>query len=218
MRNLARLRYQGALHPQLLFRMRGGRSDERVGLRDQHQSVQGAAQNADGLGHRSLRRREHGGSAGGSLRAGRRRSHYARRFARLRLHQSGAVFRRNQPGLLRRDCGRRRGRKTPGPRPGERPLITRRRNSVMIQAAALQIDAASYFGRRGFLDMKNAKTNPQRASRAVVPRRTSKGGQSSAQKLQKQTLWTSKTNPLERPAIESLRSQNRKTNPLYRGK
>ena len=100
----------------LLLRLRGRRSDQRVGLQPARQPAGNPPQRALQLGHRALRRPRHDRGRSRGLRAGRARAAHGRRFPRLHVHQRRALLGRGEPGLLQGHRGREAGGR--GPRSG----------------------------------------------------------------------------------------------------
>jgi predicted TIM-barrel fold metal-dependent hydrolase len=80
------------LRPALLFRLRGGRSGQCLGLQHQGKSHGGAPQRALQLGHRPLRRARHGRGRSRGLRARGARAHHRRRLPRLHVRQRRALL------------------------------------------------------------------------------------------------------------------------------
>ena len=106
------------LRAALLLRLRGRRSDQRLGLQPQGQPDGRAAQRALQLGHRPLRRARHDRGRARGLRAGRARADRRRRLPRLHVRQRRALLGRGEPGLLQGHRGREAGGRGAAPPPG----------------------------------------------------------------------------------------------------
>ena len=94
---------------RLLLRLRGGRSDQRVGLQQEGAADGRAPQRVLQLGHRPLRRAGHDGGRARGVRAGRARAARRRRFPRFHVRQRRALLGRGEPGLLQGHRGREAG-------------------------------------------------------------------------------------------------------------
>ena len=92
LRDRAQGRHPRAVRPSLLLRLRGRRSDQRMGLQPRREPDGCAPQRHLQLGHRTLRRAGHDGGGAGGLRAGRARADHRRRLPRLHVRQRRALL------------------------------------------------------------------------------------------------------------------------------